>query len=74
VSYKNGNEESKEESDGKEEEVNPSPLFRNRYVFLTETSATGFRCVRFLFCLKANDVGTPKKWLPERSLEHELWQ
>jgi hypothetical protein len=27
VSYKNGNEESKEESGGKEEEVNPSPLF-----------------------------------------------
>jgi hypothetical protein len=74
VSYKHGNEESKEESGREEEEVIPSPLFRNRYVFLTETSATGFRCVRFLFGLKANDVGTPKETLPERSLEHELWQ
>jgi hypothetical protein len=49
VSYKNGNEESEEESGRKEEEVSPSPLYRYRYVFLTKASATGFRCARFLF-------------------------
>jgi hypothetical protein len=73
VSYYNGNEESKEESGRKEEEVSPSPLYRYRYVFLTKPSATGFRCARFLFPelpqLEANAAEMTKEHLCDRTLE-----
>jgi hypothetical protein len=74
VSYYNGNEESKEESGREKEEVNPSPLFRNRNVFLTKRARPDSGAFVFLLMSKQTPVRCRIVSFPNAKLEHEAWQ